>query len=48
MHNTIVGGVERVLQEIADHRKIEVDVVWEPRWSPDQMSQEAKEKLGYF
>jgi metal-sulfur cluster biosynthetic enzyme len=44
----IVGGVERVLQEVADHRNIEVDVVWEPRWSPDQMSQEAKEKLGYF
>ena len=48
MHNMIVGGVERVLQEVADHRNIEVDVVWEPRWSPDQMSQEAKEKLGYF
>lgn len=48
MHDMIVGGVKRVLQDHTENRELEVDVVWEPRWSPDKMSQEAKEQLGYF
>jgi len=48
MHDTIAGGVRRALGAHAGNRDIEVDVVWEPRWSPDMMSREAKEQLGFF
>jgi metal-sulfur cluster biosynthetic enzyme len=48
MHDTIAGGVRRALTHHAAGRKIEVDVVWEPRWSPEMMTQEAKEQLGFF
>lgn len=48
MHDTIVGGVERVLKDQMKINDIQVDVVWDPPWSPDKMSQEAKEMLGYF
>ncbi|MEF2966062.1 metal-sulfur cluster assembly factor [Paenibacillus sp. M1] len=48
MHDTIVGGVERILQEEMGYKDVEVDLVWEPRWSPYMMSEEAKKELGYF
>ncbi|WEK53259.1 MAG: iron-sulfur cluster assembly protein [Candidatus Cohnella colombiensis] len=46
MHDTIVGGVKWVLRE--QKPTIEVDVVWEPKWSPDRMNDAAKQFLGYF
>lgn len=46
MHDTIVGGVKWVLREQA--KPPEVDLVWEPQWSPAMMSEEAKERLGYY
>src|SRR5690554_4948933 len=48
MHDTIVGGVERILKDQMEIENIKVDVVWDPPWAPDQMSEEAKEILGYF
>lgn len=47
MHDTIVGGVHRVLRDQTD-KEIDVDLVWEPRWSPQNMSDAAKEQLGFF
>lgn len=48
MHDTIVGGVERVLKDQTEANEVEVDVVWNPRWSPEQMSERAKKQLGFF
>lgn len=48
MHDTIVGGVRWVLNDQLGITDLEVDIVWEPRWSPEQMSEAAKEQLGYF
>lgn len=47
MHDTIVGGVHRILKGQVD-KEINVDLVWEPRWSPDKMSEAAKQQLGFF
>ena len=46
MHDSIVGGVRRALK--GERKEIEVDLVWEPRWNPENMSEAAKEQLGYF
>ena len=27
--------------------KVEVELVWEPRWTPDRLSEKAKKMLGY-
>ena len=35
-----------VLREIPDARSVEVDLVWEPVWNPDMMSEAAKSQLG--
>jgi len=48
LHDTITGGVKWVLSQKTDKEKIEVDIVWEPRWSPAMMSEAAKDVLGYF
>ncbi|WP_410769134.1 metal-sulfur cluster assembly factor [Fontibacillus sp. BL9] len=48
MHDTIVGGVKRILEEQMEVNEVEVDLVWEPHWSPYMMSEEAKRQLGYF
>lgn len=48
LHDTILGAVKWVLQEHTDHKDVDVQLVWEPKWSPDMMSNEAKEMLGYF
>lgn len=47
MHDTIVGGVKRVLQD-QFNVEAEVEVVWDPPWSPDHVSEEGREMLGFF
>ncbi|WP_372630003.1 metal-sulfur cluster assembly factor [Cohnella sp.] len=48
MHDTIAGGVKWVLAERTGKEDVNVDIVWEPKWSPRMMSMEAKEMLGFF
>lgn len=48
LHDTIVGAVKWTLQEHTSKPKIDVDIVWEPKWSPSMMSEDAKDVLGYF
>lgn len=47
MHDTIVGGVRRVLEDNLGISEVEVELVWEPRWSPHMMSEDAKRELGF-
>lgn len=48
LHDTIVSAVERVLEGQPGIRSVRVDIVWNPPWSPDKMSEEAKRQLGFF
>ena len=48
MHDTISSGVERALMGLPDVQSVQVDVVWQPPWSPAQMSDIAKQQLGYM
>lgn len=48
MHDTIVGGVESLLATIDGIERVEVELVWEPVWSPQMMSPDAKQQLGVF
>jgi len=45
----IVRGVQTYVQKAhPDLEAINVHIVWDPLWSPDMMSQEAKDTLGFF
>ncbi len=48
MHDTIAGGVERLLRLHPGIRSVKVDVVWDPPWSPGMMSEAAKKHLGFL
>ncbi|MFB5676034.1 metal-sulfur cluster assembly factor [Paenibacillus terreus] len=48
MHDMLVGGVKRAAAGLPGVREVQVQVVWEPQWSPEQMSEEAKGWLGYI
>lgn len=48
MHEAIVGGVRCALDRQPGVDAVEVDVVWEPRWTPDMLTPEGREALGGF
>jgi metal-sulfur cluster biosynthetic enzyme len=44
----IINGSQHVLQQLDDVDEVSVNVVWTPRWTPEMMSEEAKDELGIF
>lgn len=46
MHTFISEEVKGKLQSLEGVKEAYVDIVWDPPWSPDKMSEEAKAKLG--
>ena len=46
MHSFISREVKEKLQSVSGVKEATVEVVWDPPWSPDKMSPEAKAQLG--
>lgn len=44
----IVEDVKQKLETIGGLKKVEVNLVFEPEWNKDMMSEEAKVDLGFF
>lgn len=44
--SSLLGEVEQVLRERFEGYEVEVSLVWEPRWTPERMSEEAREMFG--
>ncbi len=40
--------VENKVRAVVGIKDVEVELVWDPPWSPDMMSEEAKLELGFF
>ena len=45
---TFPGTVEAAVQNVEGVATAEVELVWEPPWTPDRMSEAAKLELGFF
>jgi FeS assembly SUF system protein len=45
---TLPGEVESNVREIPDVNDVTVEVVWEPPWNPEMMSEAAKLELNMF
>ena len=43
---SLPGEVEERLEEVAGVREANVELVWEPTWSPDVLSEDVKLQLG--
>ncbi|EKN69553.1 hypothetical protein BABA_09011 [Neobacillus bataviensis LMG 21833] len=46
LHDSITRGVRYSVEGIEETRNVEVNLVWEPAWSPDKMTAEGKSYLG--
>lgn len=46
MHDSITNGVKYQVGQMEGVGEIDADLVWEPAWTPDKMSDRAKEQLG--
>lgn len=46
MHGSIIEAVERALELYFPLKKVKVELVWEPAWTPARLSPEARETLG--
>jgi len=45
LHDTLVSDVKKYLGKVSGVGNVNVEIVWDPPWSPDRMSPEAKEKI---
>lgn len=46
MHNSITVWVEKIVNQFEPDKKVIVNLVWDPQWTPDKMTREAREQLG--
>ena len=44
----LVNSSQAVVQQLDGVESVNVHVVWEPRWTPELMSEDAKDELGIF
>ncbi len=44
----IINGTQHVTQQMEGVEEVNVSVVWTPRWTPEMMSEDAKDELGIF
>ena len=42
LHDTIISDVQRFVKKISGVNNVNVDIVWEPKWTMDMMSDDAK------
>lgn len=47
MSDTMPEAVERSLHMVPGVARVSVDLVWEPRWEPEMMSERARRELGW-
>jgi len=45
MHSTIKAEAEEALGKLPGIQSVKVEIVWDPPWNPDMMSEEAKRML---
>ncbi len=45
---SLPGDVERVVKTVEGVGGVKVELIWEPAWSPDRMSEGAKLELGFM
>ncbi|MDX8361352.1 MULTISPECIES: metal-sulfur cluster assembly factor [Bacillaceae] len=45
LHDSIVNGVKHVIEQLGEVHTVNVQLVWEPAWTPQRMSQRALQTL---
>jgi FeS assembly SUF system protein len=46
LHSTMTRDVQQKIESLEGVEEANVELVWEPRWTPERISDEAKRRLG--
>jgi metal-sulfur cluster biosynthetic enzyme len=46
MHESLARGVKNALLNLEEVDDVEVRIVWDPPWTPDRMTDSARERVG--
>lgn len=46
LHDSIVNGVKHCIERMEEIDRADVQLVWEPAWTPERMSEEALRRVG--
>lgn len=47
MHETIARAAEMAIETLADVKEAHVNMVWNPPWTPDRLTDEGRRLLGF-
>ena len=47
LHDTLVNDVKRYVNKVPGVSDVNVEIVWEPAWTPEKMSEEGKKLINY-
>jgi len=47
LHDTLVSDVKRYVNKVPGVSAVNVEIVWEPAWAPEKMSEEGKKLINY-
>ena len=47
LHDTLVSDVKRYVTKVPGVSAVDVQIVWEPAWTPEKMSDEGKKMINY-
>lgn len=47
LHDTLVTNVKRYVNKVPGVSGVNVEIVWEPAWTPEKMSEEGKKLINY-
>lgn len=47
MAGMLAGSVEQAVRQAFEGADVEVSLIWDPPWTPDRLSEAARQQLGY-
>ena len=47
LHDTLVNDVKRYVNKVPGVSGVNVEIIWEPAWTPEKMSEEGKKLINY-
>lgn len=47
LHDTLISDVKRYVNKVSGVSGVNVEIVWEPAWTPEKMSEEGKKLINY-
>ncbi|MBO8172818.1 MAG: metal-sulfur cluster assembly factor [Bacillaceae bacterium] len=46
LHDSISNGVRQAVMSVPEVKNVDVELVWEPAWTPERMTEEGRRRLG--